>query len=196
MDKTFSLQILLPDNMENQFIDWTNKIPYASRASWGGHITLISSLRLVGNLNEVAQTINEVCSRTPPIPIQLNHVVCEKHLVYPDLKIVYLEGSEPNEPLNHFQNRLMTELMQLTEMEEIEGNHPWDYNPHLSLTLGLENEQANEAAEAARRNKLEIQFSVTRIWLMENRLSATSGRMDTIRLQSFDLGSKLTRQPK
>jgi hypothetical protein len=160
-EKMYSLHIFLPDDIENNFNGWVSRTPYASWPSWGGHITIIPKFKPMISKEVIEKELSEICSVFPAFPVQFAQVFCQIHLLNPSLKLVYL--SSPSDSKSYVRlARLQTLLAE--RLNSLDNR----YTPHLSLSLGLEEEKALQVANAAKKANLKLDFTATNICLLEH----------------------------
>jgi len=186
----YSLDILLPERVEQEFRQWVERTPGATRPPRGGHITLLNRFVSVGRLKLLVERIEEACVTFRPFTITLNEVVCDQHWSDPQLKTVLLINSsrdtEDYRTLVQLHDRLNACLGSLKRDAQPEISKR-DYVPHLSLTRGSREAEAIRLTEAARAARLTIAFTAERIWLLEfTRTSSETEQMRRVR--SFALG--------
>lgn len=188
----YSLEILLPDDIEERFRRWISRVPGATWPRWGGHITVLNGFIPARGLEPIVQEIQRRCAAARPIPVHLSEVVSDRHWRDPELNAVLLVSGSPDDEellsLIRVHDSLREGLGPLKRDAQPEiSNRP--YVPHLSLTRGLPEPEASRLVEMARASRLEVEFTVENIWLLE--FVAVSSRDERVdRVRSFPLANR------
>jgi len=190
----YSLEIPLPQYIEQEFRNWIRDVPGATWPRWGGHITVLNRFVPTRGLEPVVRCVRKVCAACQPFPIRLDEVVSDRHWRDPRLNAVMLVSRQPDEEgcraLVRLHERLKIELEPLKRdvHPELSGR---GYVPHLSLTLGVPEPDATRLLEMARASGLEVEFTVENICLLEF-VGAVSGEERMGRAESFPLAAAST----
>ncbi len=186
----YSLLILPPEPIEEQIRSWVIVTPGASLPSWGAHITLLNAFAPTQRVDAIKDAIKEICAGFQPFTLRLERAVSHTHLARPHLRTVFL-ATNPAEnghrEVVRLQNELETALAPLKRDLSHKITFP-DYNPHLSLTWGLPEVEAEHLVEAAQRAQLRVEFQVGKIWLLGYSPSLSEPQL-VERVQSFALGA-------
>lgn len=192
MEKTnsaYSLQILLPNSISQKLDHWANHAAGATIPASGWHITLLGDFVLLHGLKEIEQAVEAVGARYKPFVVCLDQVTKHMHWLRPHLDAVLLVNetdSEAQRTLLRFQRELSKALAPLKKDAYAEMANR-RYNPHVSLTWGLPKPEARRLVHAARAAKLEVEFTVEEIWLLEIIPSSSQPQL-VKRGKSFKLG--------
>jgi len=186
---SYSLEIPLPPDVDEQLRSWAKRAPGATWPKWGGHITILNRFAVEGKLESVIQEIERVSSSFGPFVIRFDRVVCDRHWLDPDLTAVFLTGASKDEngyrmlvELHDAVSRALAPLKRDIYPETSEEA----YLPHLSLTSGLPEPEAALLAEAARLSGLKLELRVENISLLEF-VTESSGKERMQRARSFAL---------
>ncbi len=187
----YSLEIPLPQYIEQEFRNWIRDVPGATWPRWGGHITVLNRFVPRGGLHPVVRAVQKVCAARAPFLIHLDEVLSDRHWRDPQLNAVLLVSGSRDEEGCRALARLHDDLE--TELEPLKRDvHPElsgrGYVPHLSLTLGVPEPDAARLLEMARASGLEVEFTVENICLLEF-VGAVSGEERMGRVQSFPLAA-------
>ena len=170
-DHEYSLQILLPASVEEAFRQWSVQVN-TTWPQWGGHITLLSRFKSRQpdmNLQPILTPfIQEICRRYEPFFLRFETIKIDEHFVRQGLQTVLLVGepeSSSVETLSDIQRDLVKKLT-----PHIQFCYPQvalqTFIPHLSLTLGLPVQEADQLAEQARLSDLNLNFRVETLSLL------------------------------
>ena len=166
---TYGLFVLLPETDEVRLRAWAERTRDASWPAWRGHITLINTFTLLTSLEELQTVLQGVGREVAPFEVSLDRVVQRPNLVREALETVMLVGHRyPDEtPLSALQEKLVDALEQLkkdgTTARKV-SQRP--YHPHISLTLGLPDLEAQVLVTQAEQDDLAVHFRVTEFHLI------------------------------
>jgi hypothetical protein len=169
----YCVEILLPDDLEARMSRWSQVTPGATWPAWGGHITLLSRFSLLAGIEAIRGQMRAACSEFAPFALKLDRVITEKHWRRPE-QAVLLVGDE---------TALVTDPIMRLRSALSEALAPWKrdlrpeisqqpFAPHLSLTIGLPQPEAEQLALAAAQQHLAIEFIVDVVWLLKLDTSA------------------------
>ncbi len=195
MPHVYTLQILLPESIQEQLREWTARTPGATLPTEGAHITLLSAFSPVRPRAPIRAHTAIVCAQFEPFPIRLNRVLSGTHWRRPNLYGVFLMGNGMTEgvrTLIHLQSELRNALALFKrDLHPEVSQRP--YKPHVSLTWGIPPAEAVKLAQAARAAHLQIEFTVDKVWLLEYP-PETSDLAHATRVRAFKLGKSPVRQ--
>lgn len=164
----YSLQILLPGELDSQMREWCRRSPGATWPDWGGHITLLPTFRPLRPMSALEEAIRRVTSKYGMFRVRLSDVWCRPHLVKPGSCIVFVTAHrrDPAE-LWDMQAELAAAVGPLVNPEWVRlWGEP--FRPHISLTTGLSRRQAEDLLRAACDDHLEVTFWADRVSLMQH----------------------------
>lgn len=164
----YSVQILLPDEIDSRLRNWCKNAPGATWPAWGGHVTVLPAFHPAEPLYRIEEAIAGVASGFAPFQVSLDHVRCRPHLVRPALCIVFLT-THRRRPAGLWD--LHQQLMNaVSPMALPEWDRLWrgPFRPHVSLTTGLSSEAADRLLESTIRDNLQISFEVDQVYLMRH----------------------------
>ena len=77
---SYSLQILLPEEIDREFRRWVEATPGATWPEEGGHVTVLPPLEPVLGLEPLEEAIAAVCAAWQPFRLELSRPVGAPHL--------------------------------------------------------------------------------------------------------------------
>ena len=184
-EKNYGLFILLPLRLDRQLETWTRATPGATWPEWRGHITLLNSFTPKVSRKKLLASLLEVCQTNASFDINLDRVSRQRHLVRENLETVMLVESQPDTSAGLYELRstLLANLRRIKEDGDITRKvAARPYLPHLSLTMGLPQEDARALAKSARDAELSAQFQVDRVHLVSFEASKTPRVRGVLRL--------------
>ncbi len=189
MPHVYTLQILLPDPVQEQLRQFAARTPGATLPTAGAHVTLVSAFSPVRPRAPIRARTAMVCAQFQPFPVRLNRVLSGTHWRRPNLNGVFLMGNGMTEGIRTLV-RLQSELRNGLALFK-RDLHPEvsqrPYRPHVSLTWGIPPAQAVKLAQAARAAHLQFEFTVDKVWLLEYPPDSSDLEHVT-RVRSFKLG--------
>jgi 2'-5' RNA ligase len=142
--RVYTLQVILPEDVQEQLREWTARTPGATLPEGGAHITLLSAFSPVRPRAPIRKRTAAVCATFRPFPIRLNRVLSGSHFRRPSLYGVFLMGNGLTEGIRELI-RLHRELRDILEPYK-RDLHPEvskrRFKPHVSLTWGIPPGQA------------------------------------------------------
>ena len=93
----YSLEILLPEAVEQQFRHWIRRVPGATWPRWGGHITVLNRFVPARELEPIVLEIEGTCPACRSFLIHLNEVVSNRHWRDPQFNAVLLVSGSRDE---------------------------------------------------------------------------------------------------
>ncbi len=165
----YSVQVMLPAEIEETLRQWAERTPGATWPEWGGHISLVNLFVPIRGIQVIKGEIADICQAFSPFQLCLDQVAVEIHWRRPHLQTVLLKACDKTTPgyrtLVRLRDSLVAALGPLKRDVAPEvSQRPFD--PHLSLTWGLEDTEAERLASAARQAGLRAEFIVEKIWLI------------------------------
>lgn len=189
----YSVEILLPEEIDRRLRRWAEKVPGATWPAWGGHVTLLNRFIPLQGLDVICDRIERVTRRFAPFEIDLQRIVCDRHVLRPQLMTVLVAidpDSESNWPtLVRLENALWSAVAPLVKDATPELRRR-PFLPHLTLTRGTGRAAAQRLAQAAREAKLEVQFQVDTLWLVRFEIEQEGATPDVQKVRSFHLGGQ------
>lgn len=194
MPHMYTLQILLPEPVQEQLRDFTARTPGATLPAEGAHITLLNAFSPVRPRAPIRARTAVVCAEFQPFAVRLNRVLSGSHWRRPNLFGVFLMGNGMTDGVRTLI-RLQSELRNSLALFK-RDLHPEvslrPYKPHVSLTWGIPPAEAVQLAQAARAAHLHVEFIVDRVWLLEYPPDSTDLQQVT-RVRAFKLGRRAVR---
>lgn len=174
MPDSYSLQLLLPSSLDRRLARWANNMPGASWPSWGGHITLLPTFQ-TEHPTELAERMTSVCARHQVFSLRLNQIQAVQDRTRADYWAVMLApdgDSEGAARLTAFQADVATSTAELrTDLRPELMDMP--FWPHVTLALGVDEEEADKMVRRIREDGLKADFIVEQIWLLAFSNTAT-----------------------
>lgn len=166
----FSIQILLPDDVDRSLRRWTEETPGASWPSWGGHVTLLPRFRALISAEELGERVVAACARFSPMDLRLTEIVEMKDWTRSGYSGVFLVPSaEPGsgmKRLKALQAELDGALAPVREDLAPEVTRH-DFLPHVTLALAVSEAEATKMVSRARAQSLSAEFTLDRVWLLQ-----------------------------
>lgn len=164
----YSVQILLPLEIEERLRRWAEGTPGATWPRWGGHVTILGLFEPLTPPREIVREIADICEAFNPFPLRLSKVEAMPHWRRHPLHTVLLKGdrgSEGYQTILRLHNTLSVALATLKRdlFPEV-SQRP--YEPHVTLTWGVSEAEARRLAEIAETANLAVELLVDEIWLV------------------------------
>lgn len=187
--RVYTLQVLLPEQVQEQLREWTVRTPGATLPAGGAHITLLSPFSPVRPRAPIRKFTATVCATFLPFPVRLSRVLSGTHWRRPSLNGVFLMGNGLTEGIRELVRlqRALRETLDPLKRDLHPEVSRRPYKPHVSLTWGIPPGEAVALARSARAARLQIEFTVDRIWLVEYP-PESSGSGEVTHVRSFKLG--------
>lgn len=188
----FSIQIMLPKVVDRQFRKWAAHTPGASWPVWGGHITLTPRFQSLISRFELNARIAAVCAHYHPLDIHLTSIVAKQDWTREAYRGVFLmPPAEPGSGIRRltalqreFAVRLREKMIDRAPELTRRG-----FAPHITLALGVSEEEAEKMVSQARAKGIVAQFAVERIWLLEFKADEHGGNV--VERTAFRLSSSM-----
>ncbi|HXF62172.1 MAG TPA: 2'-5' RNA ligase family protein [Caldilineaceae bacterium] len=184
-----SIHILLPEVIDRRFERWAKKMPGASWPAWGGHITLVPSFVPVCPQAEVQERVARAVSAFAPFRVSLSEPEAVQDWTRPQYKAVMLKvddlDSEDHQELVRLQAAIAQALAPVrTQVRPELADQP--FVPHLTLALGLSENEAAKLVNAIRADPVEAEFVVDGVWLVV--MTPSDGSEPKVRRIPIQLG--------
>ncbi|MCB0044394.1 MAG: 2'-5' RNA ligase family protein [Caldilineaceae bacterium] len=168
---TYSLQIMLPDDLNRRFARWAANTSGASWPGWGGHMTLLAPFTCVLSRGQLEAELVNAAAGHSPVPVSLTQLTVVPDWTRPVYWAVFLtppaEGGSGLQRLRALHADIDMRLAPV-RTDSFPDISKREYLPHITLALGLYEEEAHKMAGAARADKLIAKFMVDHFVLRQN----------------------------
>jgi 2'-5' RNA ligase len=162
--KAYSVQILLPPDQDTAIRQLVEQLG-STWSPWGGHITLVSRFTTMLSVEAMEEMIASAAAHVSPFQLELDQIVVEENRNEQGGFFVMLTPYQISDSLAILRKRLVASF---------EGHIMYvfpdvaqeEFQPHVSLSLGLPLAEANALKNKFEAEAIIVQFTVTRITLL------------------------------
>ena len=166
----FSLVLALPEDEDERLRLWARSAPPATWPAWGGHVTIWPALEPAEGIDALVARLQAVVARFEAYELSIGDVALKPFWGSPHLYTAQLVPGQHDtgrSELDGLRAGLYQSLGDVAIDLHPETRSNW-FEPHISLTVGLEHDAAASVVEAARRDGLRARFVVQRVDLIES----------------------------
>ncbi len=164
-----SLVLALPDDENARIERWTRNSPPATWPGWGGHVTIWPALEPSSGLDALVSMLQTVVARFEAFELSMSQPALKPFWGSPRLYTAQLVAGDDDlggAELAALRAGLYQSLSDVAVDLHPETRSNW-FEPHISLTVGLDHDGAAAVVEAARRDALSIRFVVQSVDLYQ-----------------------------
>ena len=179
-----SLVLALPADENTRIQRWTLNAPPATWPEWGGHVTIWPAFEPSTSLDALVAMLQTVVGRFEAFELSMSQVALKPFWGSPRLYTAQLVAGDDDEgatELDALRAGLYQSLSDVAVDLHPETRSNW-FEPHISLTVGLDHDDASAVIDAARRDSLSARFVVQSV-----DLNQSLGDGAYLRLGSFAL---------
>ena len=179
-----SLVLALPEDENARIERWTRTAPPATWPGWGGHVTIWPALEPAHDIDALVSRLQTVIARFQAFELSMSHAELKPFWGSPRLytaQLVARDGDAGGSELDALRAGLYQSLADVAVDLHPETRSSW-FEPHITLTVALEHDDAAAVVEAARRDSLSTRFLVQRV-----DLNQALGEGAYLRIGSFAL---------
>ena len=160
--KRLSLVLALPAGENARIEGWARGAPPATWPDWGGHVTIWPALEPALDLNALVFMLQSVVGRFQSFELSMSRPELKPFWGSPRLYTAQLVAGEDDigaSDLDALRAGLYQSLSDVAVDLHPETRSNW-FEPHISLTVGLDHDDAAAVVDAARRDSLSARFVV------------------------------------